>query len=52
LVDINKAGSIVIVPDDDNLGDDWDDDLDGYPPDDDGPNDDGGELVGWTVADT
>jgi hypothetical protein len=52
LVEINQAGSIVIVPDDDNLGDDWDDDLDGYPPDDDGPNDDGGELVGWTLADT
>ena len=52
LVEINQAGSIVIVPDDDNLGDDWDDDLDGYPPDDDSPNDDGGELVGWTVADT
>jgi hypothetical protein len=51
---IIRDGPIVIVHDDDNLGDSWDDDSDGYPPDDDGPNDDGGELapIGWTVADT
>lgn len=48
LVEINKAGSIVIVPNDDNIGDDWDD-WDGEP---DGPNSDSGEPVGWTLADT
>jgi hypothetical protein len=52
LVEINQAGSIVIVPDDENLGDDWDDDSDGYPPNDGGPNDESGEPVGWTFADT
>lgn len=41
LADIQAAGSIVIVPDDENLEDDWDDD-DGYSPDP-APN-------GWDVA--
>jgi hypothetical protein len=52
LMDIDRAGSIVIVKDDDNIDDDWDDDSDGYGPDDDGPDDDGGEPVpsGWDVA--
>ena len=55
LMEIGKAGSIVIVKNDDNLFDDWDDDLDGYSPDDDGPDDgpdDGGQPVpiGWDVA--
>ena len=48
LMEINKAGAIVIVPNDDNIGDDWDD-WDGEP---DGPNSDSGEPVGWTLADT
>jgi hypothetical protein len=48
---IHESGSIAIVPDDENLDDDWDDDSDGYRPDD-GPDDDGGEPVpsGWDVA--
>jgi hypothetical protein len=55
LMDIDRAGSIVIVKDDDNIDDDWDDDSDGYSPDDDGPDDgpdDGGQPVpiGWDVA--
>ena len=55
LMEIGKAGSIVIVKNDDNLFDDWDDDSDGYSPDDDGPDDgpdDGGQPVpsGWDVA--
>lgn len=59
LMDIDRAGSIVIVKDDDNIDDDWDDDLDGYgpdddSPDDDSPDDDGGEPIpvpsGWDVA--
>lgn len=56
LMDIDRAGSIVIVKNDDNLFDDWDDDSDGYSPDDDGPDDgpddDGGQPVpsGWDVA--
>jgi hypothetical protein len=52
LMDIDRAGSIVIVKNDDNINDDWDDDADGYPPDDDGPDDDGGQPVpvGWDVA--
>jgi len=52
LMELGKAGtSIVIVKNDDNLFDDWDDDSDGYWPDDDGP-DDGGQPVpiGWDVA--
>ena len=59
LMRLDPVGSIVIVPDDDNINDDWDDDLHGYGPDDDGPDDDSpdddsGEPVpvpsGWDVA--
>jgi hypothetical protein len=48
---IHESSSIAIVPDDENIDDDWDDDSDGYKPDDDGP-DDGGQPVptGWDVA--
>lgn len=45
LMEIDRAGSIVIVKDDANIDDDWDDDSDGYCPDEDSPDDDGGEAV-------
>jgi hypothetical protein len=48
---IQVAGSIVIVPDDYNIGDDWDDGPDGYLPDDDdddGP--DGGEPATFPMS--
>jgi hypothetical protein len=48
LMEISRAGSIVIIPNDDNIGDDWDDWESGP---DDGPD---GQPVptGWDVADT
>jgi hypothetical protein len=42
LMAIGETGSIVVVPDDDNIGDDWDDDGDGYSPDP--------APIGWGVA--
>ena len=48
LMEISRAGSIVIIPNDDNIGDDWDDWENGP---DDGP--DGQPVpIGWDVADT
>ena len=43
LMEIERAGSIVIIPNDDNIGDDWDD-WEGEP---DSPN-----PTGWEIADT
>jgi hypothetical protein len=40
LMQIGETGSIVIIPDDDNIGDDWDDEDDG--PDSPAPS-------GWTL---
>lgn len=50
LMEIERAGSIVIIPNDDNIGDDWDD----WDDEPDSPNNDGGQPVpiGWEFADT